>query len=114
MEASHKKNTSQWSTIVHDKYNVQTNGGRKFDLEEASTRGNYNVLMDDVDPALYDASSEDFESSHELFRNAFNGSFPWEVLKVFVGPPNLAFSFRHWGELKLILYEYNDNQDHNF
>lgn len=97
MEASHKKNTAQWTTIDHDKYNVQTNGGRKFQLEEASTRGNYNVLLDHIDPTLYDASKEDFDSSHHLFRDAFKGSFPWEVEKVFSGPPNLVFSFRHWG-----------------
>jgi hypothetical protein len=100
MEASHKRNIFQWETVAHEKYNVESNGGRKFLLKEAAERGNYNVLMEDVDPKLYDAATEDFESSHHLFRNAFNGSFPWEVLKVggFRKPPNIAFSWRHWGE----------------
>lgn len=97
MEASHKKDPKQWTTIVHEKYKISANGGRSFDLKEASERGNYNVLMSEVDKSLYDASKEDFESSHHLFRDAFNGHFPWEVLNVYAGPPDLVFSFRHWG-----------------
>lgn len=92
MEASHKLNTNQWETIVHDKYNLQTNGGRIFELKEASTKGNYNVLMDHVDKTLYDADKEDFNSSHHLFRSAFQTAFPWEVLSVYAGPPNIVLS----------------------
>lgn len=98
MEASHKINTDQWQTIVHNKYSVQANGGKVFGLDEASKRGNYNVLMNEVDPTLYCAAKEDFDSSHHLFRDAFHHCFPWEVLEVFAGPPDLVFSFRHWGE----------------
>ncbi|CRK98758.1 CLUMA_CG012009, isoform B [Clunio marinus] len=98
MEASHKKNPNQWKTIIQDKYNVQTNNGRVINLDEAFERGNYNVLMDEIDPNVYDASKEDFASSHQLFHGTFNGSFPWEVLQVFSGPPEIVFSFRHWGE----------------
>jgi hypothetical protein len=54
--------------------------------------------MGAVDPKLYNAANEDFESSHNLFRKAFNESFPWEVLKVYTGPPSITFSWRHWGE----------------
>ena len=38
-----------------------------------------------------------FEESHELFRGAFLDGFPWEVLKVLSGPPNVLFTWRHWG-----------------
>lgn len=98
MEASHKVDTNQWTTIIQDKYSVQTNGAKKFDLEEAASRGNYNVLMDHVDPTLYNAKEENFETSHDLFKNAFESSFPWEVLEVYTGPPDLVFYWRHWGE----------------
>lgn len=99
MEASHKVNTSQWTTVVQDQYNVQANNKKRFELEEAAARGNYNVMMDHVEKNLYDAENEDFESSHHLFQHAFESSFPWEVLEVFAGPPNLVFSWRHWGEI---------------
>lgn len=98
MEASHKSNASQWKSIVHDEYKVSTNGGKAVLLEEASKRGNYNILMDHVDKKLYDASAESFDSSHKLFQSSFRGAFPWEVLKVFAGPPNIVFSWRHWGD----------------
>ena len=39
----------------------------------------------------------DFEESHDLFRNAFKSGFPWEVLKVLSGPPEVTFTWRHWG-----------------
>ena len=41
-----------------------------------------------------------FEQSHELFGTAFTKGFPWEVLKVFSGPPTVLFSWRHWGHLE--------------
>lgn len=97
MEASHKVNTSQWKTVVHDKYNIQANNMKKFYLNEAAERGNYNVLMDHVDKSLYDAEKETFESSHHLFQHPFGSSFPWEVLEVYSGPPHITFSWRHWG-----------------
>ncbi len=42
--------------------------------------------------------NDDFEKSHDLFRGALVNGFPWEVLKVFSGPPNVVFTWRHWGE----------------
>lgn len=109
MEASHKVDTSQWKTIIHEKYNVQANGGKVFTLKEASTRGNYNVLLDHVDANLYNAANQDFESSHHLFRNALEGNFPWEVIKVYAGPPDIVFSWRHWGEFT---GQYEENKGH--
>ena len=35
-----------------------------------------------------------------MFRGAFTDGFPWEVLKVLAGPPNVLFTWRHWGVLK--------------
>jgi hypothetical protein len=63
--------------------------------------------MEDVDSSLCDAANKDFENSHLQLRKAFNGSFPWEVLKVYTGPPNITFSWRHWGEF---VGDYKGNQ----
>ena len=74
--------------------------------------GNYNALMancpaykkcndrlfQNLIPVLTLAVGElNFEESHELFRGAFLDGFPWEVLKVLSGPPNVLFTWRHWG-----------------
>ena len=45
MEASHKKNISQWTTIDHGNYCVQTNGGEILDGVKAFEIGNYNALL---------------------------------------------------------------------
>jgi len=97
MEASHKKDIEQWTTIASPEYTFQTNGGRVFTGREASIVGNYNALLDGVtNKELYDSSVEDFDSSHAKFRTIFPGGFPWELLSVFSGPPKVAFSWRHW------------------
>ena len=46
-EASHKVDMSQWNTIDHEVYKVQTNGGKVVDGEDAMKMGNYNALMID-------------------------------------------------------------------
>lgn len=48
--------------------------------------------------SLLDGLGDDFEKSHDLFRDALVNGFPWEVLKIFSGPPNVVFTWRHWGE----------------
>ena len=45
-----------------------------------------------------DGLRDDFEISHEIFRDAFSEGFPWEVLKVLRGPPEVIFTWRHWGK----------------
>lgn len=95
MEATHLP-FSDWRSVQQDEYSVIANGARKYVGEEGALAGNYNWLLAGVDKKLYDSESETFESSHELFRAAFPGGFPWEVTKVFSGPPTVAFSWRHW------------------
>ncbi|CAD5113724.1 DgyrCDS2889 [Dimorphilus gyrociliatus] len=95
MEASHKVDINQWTSINTEKYTVQANGGKVYDKFESSEMGNYNWLMRDVEKRLYD-SNQTFESSHNLFRSAFPDGFAWEVLEVYTGPPKIAFSWRHW------------------
>ena len=45
MEASHKKNICQWTTIDHGNYCMQTNGGQVLDGVKAFEIGNYNALL---------------------------------------------------------------------
>ena len=49
--------------------------------------------------SLLDGINNDFEASHELFRDAFTKGFPWELMKVLSGPPGpVIFTWRHWAE----------------
>ncbi|PNX61119.1 hypothetical protein L195_g052290, partial [Trifolium pratense] len=68
--------------------------------EETLSLGSYNALLKSSLPENfkpYKANEETFESSHEVFKSAFPRGFAWEVIKVYTGPPEIAFKFRHWG-----------------
>ncbi|CAN8062369.1 unnamed protein product [Agarophyton chilense] len=95
MEATHL-DFQHWNSVHHASYRVCSNGAKTFVGEEGAQAGNYNWLLAGVDRRLYDNERETFESSHELFRGAFLGGFPWEILKVFSAPPRVSFSWRHW------------------
>ena len=97
MECSHKTDFQQWCTVNHGNYCISANGGKRFSGEENLREGNYNVLLNVCNPEFYDSTKENFETSHDLFRSCFNNSFPWELLKVFSGPPKVVFTWRHWG-----------------
>jgi len=97
-EASHKINPKDWVTIDYDNWYIQGNGGFKCDAAKNVQIGNYNALMNDVPKELYDHQMS-WEESHEYFREHFKTGFAWEVLKVFTGPPKVAFEWRHWGHL---------------
>ena len=50
---------------------------------------------------LSDGVNDDFKGSQDLFRNAFESGFPWELLKVLSGPPGpVIFTWRHWANFK--------------
>ncbi|MDJ0737071.1 MAG: SnoaL-like polyketide cyclase [Nostocaceae cyanobacterium] len=98
MEVSFKSNPQQWLSVVNDKFRVSTNGGKEFTGEELGAKGTYNIFM--ADSEHYKSSEESFESSHEIFHSTFPGGFPWELLEVYSGPPNVAFKWRHWGHFK--------------
>ncbi|XP_047124500.1 uncharacterized protein LOC124807076 [Hydra vulgaris] len=111
MECSHKIDFQQWNTVNHETYCISANGGKKFSGEENLVEGNYNVLLNVCNPEFYDSKKEDFESSHVLFRSCFDNSFPWELLKVFSGPPKVVFTWRHWGTFSGTFMEQNgDNK----
>ena len=79
-----------WGSVDVEKYHISTNGGPRKDLAETIRRGNYNMTMEQS--PLLDVSKETWESSHNLFRDAFPGGFFWELLDLFSG--NCHFTTR--------------------
>jgi len=96
MECSHKTNPKDWGSVDVEKYHISTNGGPRKDLAETIRRGNYNMTMEQS--PLLDVSKETWESSHNLFRDAFPGGFAWELIDLFSGPPKVTFTWRHWAD----------------
>ncbi|XP_020224965.1 pathogen-related protein [Cajanus cajan] len=100
MELSHKTRLQDFKTINPEKFKIFVNGREGLSAEETLSIGSYNALLKNSLPQelkYYKADEESFESSHEAFRSAFPRGFAWEVIKVYTGPPEIAFKFRHWG-----------------
>jgi hypothetical protein len=110
MEATHKTKFSQWTTIDLSPecvYKISGNGGTAYSGEQSKENGNYNNLLENCSKDLYDNTKETFESSHDLFKNTFTSGFAWELVKVYAGPPKVAFSWRHWGRM---IGDYKNNK----
>ena len=95
MEASFKTNPQQWISVVADKFRMSTNGGKEYTAQDIVDEGTYNLFLENSEH--YRASEETFESSYDLFHNAFPNGFHWELIDVVAGPPNVVFKWRHWG-----------------
>jgi hypothetical protein len=104
MEVSFKTNPQQWLSIVTDKFRISTNGGLEYTAADLSAQGTYNLFM--ADSEHYKASQESFETSAQIFHTTFPQGFPWEVLEVFSGPPNVTFKWRHWGHFNGTYQDY--------
>lgn len=98
MEASFKTNPQQWVSIVAEKFRMSTNGGLAYTAQDIVKEGTYNLFLTETEH--YNPKEEDFESSANLFLTAFPDGFVWEVIEVFSGPPNVTFTWRHWGTFK--------------
>jgi hypothetical protein len=96
MEASHKLNPEQWLSIVADKFSMSSNGGQKYTAEDVVKQGTYNLFIGETEH--YSSETKTFETSFELFHNAFPNGFLWELTEVLAGPPNVTFKWRHWGK----------------
>ncbi|XP_062170472.1 pathogen-related protein-like [Alnus glutinosa] len=100
MEVSHKIRLKDCKTLNPDKFKLFVNGREGLSGEETIRLGTYNSLLKSCMPKefqYYKAEEETFESSHEIFGSAFPRGFAWEVLRVYTGPPEIVFKFRHWG-----------------
>lgn len=98
MEVSFKSNPQQWLSVVNEKFRISTNGGKEYTATDLAAQGTYNLFM--ADSQHYKASQESFESSAKIFQSTFPQGFPWEVLEVYSGPPNVTFKWRHWGHFQ--------------
>jgi hypothetical protein len=97
VEVSHKTDPRQWDTVDLDNYQFSCNGLQKYTGWEMLEIGTYNALIGDT--MYYNASSLSLEDSHDSFRKTFSEGFAWEVLQVFSGPPNVTFTWRHFGKM---------------
>ncbi|GAM29178.1 hypothetical protein SAMD00019534_123540 [Acytostelium subglobosum LB1] len=94
-EASFKIDAADWRTIDHKVYKFSTNGGEWSTVEDVLRVGTYNALLGETQ--YYSAKNTSFEESHQTFRESLCSGFAWECLKVYSGPPIVAFKWRHWG-----------------
>ncbi|XP_026447957.1 pathogen-related protein-like [Papaver somniferum] len=92
--------TQDIKTINPEKFKLFVNGREGLSGEEVLKLGSYTALLKtslSEEFQYYKVDEESFESSHDIFRSAFPRGFAWEVIKVYSGPPLIAFKFRHWG-----------------
>ncbi|CAH1777818.1 unnamed protein product [Owenia fusiformis] len=95
MESTHKTDLKDWGSIADkDTFKFVVNGNYEFSAEDNVNLGNYQMLLSGC--PLYNLKAHTFETSHALFKKAFNEGFAWELLELFSGPPNLVFTWRHW------------------
>ena len=95
MEVSHKHDPATWVSMVTDRFRTNVNGGPWANATDIAEIGSYNILIGDS--VFYRTGQESFESSHEVFHQAFPEGFFWEVLQVLSPPPVVTFKWRHWG-----------------
>lgn len=95
MEASNKINPQQWLSVVADRFQMSSNGGKEYTAQETAEQGTYNLFIGENEH--YNPADETFESSFETFHTAFPDGFLWELVEVLSGPPNVTFKWRHWG-----------------
>ena len=98
MEITHLVKPSDCTTMEVEDFRMKVNHGKELDANEIIERGSYNSLLKDISKEVYDSEGQTFDSSQDLFRNAFEEGFGWELLEVFSGPPKVAFLWRHWGK----------------
>ncbi|KAJ7079735.1 hypothetical protein B0H15DRAFT_494235 [Mycena belliarum] len=105
IEASYKLNLAEWRTIDHTHYTFAVNGGPATSGAHMLKVGTYNAII--AANAYYSPEHSDFASSHITFKSMMP-TFAWEVLEVYSGPPQVAFRWRHWGEMKNNYEGFND------
>ncbi|KAF8214938.1 hypothetical protein K438DRAFT_1926605 [Mycena galopus ATCC 62051] len=106
IEASYKTDYNEWRTVDHSKYTFAVNGGPATSGEHMAKVGTYNAII--VPNQYYSPEHSDFASSHVTFKTMMP-TFAWEVLEVYSGPPQVAFRWRHWGEMKNDYEGYDEN-----
>ena len=98
IEASFKPDLKDWRTVDHSAYTFAINGGPPQSAEHMLKVGTYNAIITEPNE-FYSPRTSDFASSHKTFKRMMP-TFAWEALEVYSGPPQVAFRWRHWGDMK--------------
>ncbi|KAL8720706.1 MAG: hypothetical protein Q9225_002472 [Loekoesia sp. 1 TL-2023] len=106
IEASFKPELKDWRTVNHSKYTFAINGGPPQSAEHMLKVGTYNAIITEPNE-FYSPRTSDFASSHKTFKRMMP-TFAWEVQEVYSGPPQVAFRWRHWGDMKNDYVGFND------
>ena len=106
IEASFKSDIADWRTIDRPHYTFAINGGAPQSAEHMLQVGTYNAIIA-APNEYYSPRTSDFASSHKTFKRMMP-TFAWEVLEVYSGPPQVAFRWRHWGEMKNDYVSFNE------
>ena len=98
VEEHHVPDYNQWITMDTKNLKLYNNQLQNpVDAAGLAKMGSYSFLLGKC--PHFDASKETFESADKKFFGAFNETgFAWEVLKVYSGPPEVTFTFRHFGK----------------
>ncbi len=88
MEATYKLDPNQWISIDPTLFRMKTNNGPDYTAQDIVDNGTYNLFLKESD--YYSSKAEDFESSANVFKDAFTTGFVWEVEEVYVGPPRVG------------------------
>lgn len=99
MELTKKIDPQQWISMAPDVFRYRANGHEWVDTEQSMKEGSYNIMMKGSDKALYDTTLG-YDESHDVFLEAMPGGFALEILKVYGGPPEVGFTWRHWGKFE--------------
>ena len=70
-----------WGSVDPEKFFINANGGRKFNLADNIELGNYNMLL--VDCVLWKPGPN--EESQDMFKNALPDGFAWELIEITSG-----------------------------
>jgi len=97
VESHHIADPGQWKTMDSKAFKASVNGGPTVDAAKMAEIGPYNMLVGDN--AHYSGSTMTFEQANTLFSTVFPEGYAFEVLQVHSGPPNVAFTWRHFGRM---------------
>lgn len=98
-EVTHKTNVKQIMTNNPETFTVGHNNACPYSAQGMMEKGSYNIMLDNIkeeNKKFYNPNCT-FAESHQEFFSAFE-TFSWEVIEVYSGPPNVSFSWRHWGK----------------
>ncbi|KAM6559894.1 hypothetical protein CsatA_029133 [Cannabis sativa] len=103
MELLHKARIEDFK-LMEPNFIYSLNGRKGWSLEEVGKMGGgYNPHLQTSLPEhlrIYDPAVETSESSHRAFTTTFPRGFAIEIQKVYSGPPQIVYKFRHWGYME--------------